>query len=98
MSQDNSLFGPLFAIVWVILVLVVGLVLVGAVLNARKARQHGFNPLTMQTDLAAKVMKSNLLGANRSKAERLAELDSLLAAGTITPAEHSEARAAILRQ
>ena len=98
MSQDNSIFGVLFAIVGVIVAVVFVIVIVGVVLNTRRARQHGLDPLTLQTDLAAKAMNSDLLRGTRGKAERLAEVDALLAAGTITENEHAEARAAIVRE
>jgi hypothetical protein len=97
MSQENSIFGPIFAVVVVIVAVVFVLAIVGVVLNVRNARRKGLDPLTLQTDLAAKVMGSGLLDARQSKAERLAELDAMLADGTITAAEHAEARAAILR-
>ncbi|GAB3606380.1 hypothetical protein GCM10027413_17890 [Conyzicola nivalis] len=71
MSQGNWAFGPIFAIVGLILTVVFVLVVVGAVLRVRKPR---------------------------SKAERLAKLDSLLANGAISQAEHAEARAVILRE
>jgi cell division protein FtsX len=91
-------FSTLFSVVVVVIAVVAVFVIVSVVRNARKAKQHGLDPLTLQTDLAAKVMQSDLLGAERSKPERLAELDSLLATGSITAAEHGEARAAILRE
>ena len=63
----------------------------------RKVRQHGLDPMTLQADLAAKVMRSDLLSGGQSKAQRLAEIDAMLAEGVVTPAEHADARAAILR-
>jgi len=53
--------------------------------------------MTLQADLAAKVMRSDLLCGGQSKAQRLAEIDAMLAEGVVTPAEHADARAAILR-
>lgn len=64
--------------------------------NSRAASRAGMNPLTLQTDLAAKVMNSELLAPAPSKEARLAELDGLLARGVISAAEHATARAAIL--
>ena len=97
MSQANPIVGPLFVVVGIIVTVVFVLVVVGVVLNVRKAKSLGLDPLTANVDLAAKAMDSDLLRGSRSKAERLAEVDALLAAGTITATEHAEARAAILR-
>ena len=60
--------------------------------NYRAARRAGMNPLTLQTDPAAKLMNSELLAPASSAEDRLAELDGLLARGVISAAEHATAR------
>ncbi|NQX28556.1 SHOCT domain-containing protein [Microbacteriaceae bacterium VKM Ac-2854] len=81
--------------IFIVLVIVVMVVLV--VMNVRRARQHGLNPLTMQTDLAARFIK-NGVGANPDAPlqDRLAELEALKASGTITEREYAQARASAL--
>lgn len=64
--------------------------------NAKAARRAGMDPVTMQTDLAARAMNSQLLAAPRSTEERLAELDGLLSRGVISAEEHAAARARII--
>ena len=61
--------------------------------NAAKARELGHDPLTMQTELAARAMDSGLLAPQKSLEARLAELDDLRARGVITAEEHAKARA-----
>jgi hypothetical protein len=64
--------------------------------NAAKARELGHDPLTMQTELAARAMDSELLAPRPSLEARLAELDDLHARGVITADEHAKARAEVL--
>ena len=64
--------------------------------------QQGIDPTVADVDLQAKLLKSDLLAGGRPAApertvtDRLAELDTLLSAGTITAAEHAAARAKVL--
>lgn len=88
--------GVAFAIVPVVIVLVLALIVVLIVRNVRRARSLGVDPTTLRTDVAARYLRE---GAGRTEAplgERLAELDRLRAAGTITAEEHARARAAAL--
>jgi uncharacterized membrane protein len=70
--------------------------------NVSKVVESGNDPTTFETDLAIRAMKSQALApaaaerAPKSTVERLAELEALLAAGTITPDEHAAARAKVL--
>jgi uncharacterized membrane protein len=89
-------FSVVFVVIAVFIAIVFVFVIVNVVRNVGKARQQGIDPFTVQTDLAAKVLNSDVLAAKSTKAERLAEVDSLLAAGTIDGDEHRAARAAIL--
>ena len=90
-------FSVVFVIVAVVIALVFVFVIVTIVRNVSRARQQGIDPFTVQTDLAAKAMKSDLLRGERSKADRLAEVDAMRASGAISAEEHAAARAAILR-
>jgi hypothetical protein len=85
-----------FTIVAVIIALGVVFVVVSIVRNVIKVRASGHDPITLQTDLAVKLLDSSALAAERPLPQRFADLDTLLAAGTITPEEHSAARARLL--
>ncbi len=80
------------------LLIVAGIVVVIVLIvrNIGHARRLGLDPMTTQVDLAARVLNSGALAPQRTIAQRLAELDDLLAAGTITADEHRAARAKIL--
>ena len=93
----EALFG--LAVVVVVIGLIVTLVL--KVRNVSKVIDSGNDPTTFQTDLAIRAMKSEALAPERSTpekttAERLRELDALLADGTITADEHAAARIRVL--
>ncbi len=83
--------------------LVVGVVIVGFVViialtirNAARVRNSGHDPLSLQTDLAVKLLDSEALTPAKSLESRLLELDALLTKGTITSDEHAAARARLL--
>ncbi|MGN6272501.1 MAG: SHOCT domain-containing protein [Protaetiibacter sp.] len=92
-----NLFGAGFVVFFGLVVLfIVAVVVVMIVMisrNAAKARQLGHDPLTMQTELAARAMDSGLLAPQKSLEARLAELDELRARGVISAEEHAKARA-----
>lgn len=100
-SGPTAFSGP-FLILFVIVGLIVlaGFVYVGYALvrNRRRLRDAGHDPTTINADLAARAMNSRLLAPadGRPVADRLAELDRLHAAGSITDAERTAARASIL--
>lgn len=86
-------------------VLFVGTVIFIVIVAARKwriAKDAGYDPLTMDTQIAAQVGRSALLRPadappERSSIEqRLAELDDLHDRGVISDAEHAAARAKAL--
>ena len=114
---DDSGFDPLLppgydaAFTAVPALIGIGFVVVIALMIRRGFRyaQHGIDPTVADVDLQAKLLKSDLLAAERTVeppvvtqgpartvTERLAELDGLLGAGAITAAEHAEARARVL--
>jgi hypothetical protein len=61
--------------------------------NVQKAKSLGHDPFTMETELAAKAIDSQLLSAGTTLEGRLRELDDLRARGIITVDEHAKARA-----
>jgi len=99
MESASTGFGGFFAL---FMILFVGAVIFSIVVGIRKYRilhDAGTDPFTVDAAVAAKVLKSDMLNtpAGRPLEERLAELDGLLSRGVISPDEHREARAAILR-
>jgi hypothetical protein len=93
-----ALFPVLFGAVALLVVAGFALVITLAVVNARRLRRQGLNPLTLQSDLAARAMGSRLLAPERTKADRLTELDDLLGAGRISREEFTSARERILAE
>ena len=89
-------FGTLFVAAGVVIAVVFVLVIVLLVRNANAYRRQGFDPTTVDADLAARVMRSQVLAPQESLEDRLAELDRLAAAGRISPEEHQAARARLL--
>ena len=89
-------FSAIFGVVVVIVLLGFGFVIFSIIRNAQKARQLGHDPITMQTELAARAIDSQALAPARTVEQRLAEVDALLASGAITADEHAAARSRIL--
>jgi uncharacterized membrane protein len=89
-------YGLAFAIVPVVIALVFALIIVLIVRNVRRARKLGVDPTTLHTDVAARYLREGIGRTEAPLGERLAELDRLRAAGTITDDEHARARAAAL--
>ncbi|SRR5690606_25134112 len=89
-------FATFFGIVVLFIIAVAVVMVVMISRNAAKARELGHDPLTMQTELAARAMDSELLAPRPSLEARLAELDDLHARGVITADEHAKARAEVL--
>ncbi|OOB92009.1 hypothetical protein [Rathayibacter sp. VKM Ac-2630] len=92
---DSGSADAAFAAVPIVIAAVVVLMVVLIVVNLRRAKKLGVNPLTLETDLAAKLAKDGF-GGGRTLRERLAELDRLRADGTLTAEEHAAARRAAL--
>ena len=95
--DPESTFLPAFSvgltIVAVIIALGVAFIVVSTVRNVIKVRASGHDPMALQTDLAVTLLDSGALAPDRPLLRRFADL---LAAGTISPEEHSAARARIL--
>lgn len=92
----DAVFGAGFAVIATLVVLVFVGVIGLSIHRAVRLSRQGVNPLTLETDLAARALKSGALRQAPSKMERLAELDVLEANGTISAAEREAARARIL--
>lgn len=95
-----ALFGTAFTVMFALVALFIAtvfvVVIVTIVRNARRAKAAGHDPLSMQTDLAVRMLDSDLLAPTEPIEARLARVDALRRAGTISAAEHAQARAAIL--
>lgn len=83
-------------IVAVIIALGAAFIVVSTVRNVIKVRASVHDPMTLQTDLAVTLLDSGAFAPDRPLLQRFADLDALLAAGTISPEEHSAARARLL--
>jgi cell shape-determining protein MreC len=100
-----SAFSALFVIVPIIFVGIVILIIVLAVVNARRLRSKGISPLATEAEIVADAVRGS--AAPRSSAQpaarpaqtleaRLAEIEQLHATGKITSAERDAARASVL--
>ena len=95
-SDVPTPFAVAFCIVLGLVVLGFVLTIVGAVKGTKTLRKAGFNPLTAQAELAAKLMNSEMLAPAHTLEARLAELDDLHSRGVISDEEHTTARAKAL--
>lgn len=98
-------FSALFVIVPIIFVGIVVLMIVLAVVNARRLKSKGINPLASNAEIMADAVRSS--AAQQPSAQpaaapaqtleaRLEEIEQLHAAGKITAAERDAARAKVL--
>lgn len=94
-------------IFWVIFLGVVAWGIYVAVKNYRLAKSRGYDPVTMETDMATRLMDSQIMqpaaptatptsAAPATVEERLAEIDGLHERGVISAEERAAARAKIL--
>ena len=95
-SPEVPAFDALFGVVGVIVVVGIIVAIAVSVRNASKAVEAGQNPLTVEYDLALKALSSDALAAPQPTEEKLAEIERLYAAGTITADEREAARIRIL--
>jgi len=89
-------FDAAFGLIGAIVVIGIIVAIVLGVRNASKAVEAGQNPLTVEYDLALKALSSDALAAPKPTEEKLAEIERLYAAGTITADEREAARIRIL--
>ncbi|MDO5743232.1 MAG: SHOCT domain-containing protein [Micrococcaceae bacterium] len=100
-SFGGGVFGamPVFMLVFAVLfVAAVGFIIVVGVRNYNASKRAGFDPFTLQTELATRAAKSRLLAPQQSREQRLAELSDLLARQVITREEYDKARLKILTE
>jgi hypothetical protein len=102
----GSAFAAVFVIVPILFVGVVVLMIVLAVVNARRLRSKGISPLATDAEIMADAVRSSSArqageqtaeGAARTLEARLDEIERLQATGKITAAERDSARATLLR-
>ncbi|GAA1876035.1 hypothetical protein GCM10009715_23460 [Paeniglutamicibacter psychrophenolicus] len=90
-----GVFGVLFAIAFVAMI---GFIVFVVVRNYKASKNAGLDPFTLQTELAVRAAKSQMLAPRQSREQRLAELEDLLARRVITPEEYQQARMKILTE
>lgn len=108
-APDQAGFETMFGIVMALVVLAAVVSIAIAVRRGARYLHHGIDPTTVDVDLQAKLLRSQALApaapapvadadgpGPRAVAERLAELDRLRDAGTITDEEHAAARARVI--
>ena len=104
-TDGTDLFTVVPVLVGVAAVVIVVLGVVTSVRSAKRLKDAGLDPLDPKTDLAIRLAQSRMLspeadapapGRTPSLTERLAELDALYRAGTISAAERDTARAKLL--
>jgi hypothetical protein len=88
----------LFSLVLILVVVVFAVGIAMTVRRAKKLRDAGIDPLDPETDLAIRLARSRTLlpPPPATLTQRLAELDDLHRAGTITSGEREAARARLL--
>ncbi|HET7900923.1 MAG TPA: hypothetical protein VFL59_07010 [Candidatus Nanopelagicales bacterium] len=97
-SGEMVVGGIAFVIVifWILFAAVVIFIIYTAVRRYRAAKDAGLDPFAGDVQLMGQAKNSAMLAPERTVADRLAEVDALLAAGTISTEEHAAARARII--
>ncbi len=99
MTPLTDWFPVIFGVILVLVIAVFAYVIYATIRNRRALRRAGHDPVTIQADLADRVLRSDLLSSgprDQGLEQRLAEVDRLHAAGTISDEERTAARARIL--
>ncbi|MFN8158235.1 MAG: SHOCT domain-containing protein [Candidatus Nanopelagicales bacterium] len=91
-----GIMAVLFVLFGIFFLLVVGFIVFSASRRYRAAKAAGLDPYAGDIQLMGQAKNSAMLAPERSVADRLAEVDALRAAGTISAEEHDAARARIL--
>ena len=78
-------------------ILFVGFIIYIAVRNYKATRKAGFDPFTLQTDVATRLARSQMLAPKKTTEQKLSELDDLLTRGIISREEYTQARSQALR-
>lgn len=98
---DSVTPGFMPIIFWIIggfVLLVFIFVIVSAVKSAARVRRAGHNPLTLQADIATRLLDSDALGSEPTVEARLERLERLRTTGTVTEEEYDAARSRLLTQ
>jgi uncharacterized membrane protein len=95
-STGLGIMGVFFALFWILFIAAVIFILYTATRRYRAAKDAGLDPFAGDIQVMGQVKDSALLAPEHSVEERLAEIDALRAAGTITAEEHEAARARII--
>ena len=89
-------FSTLFVSVGVLVAISFAVVIALAFRSAAKVRKAGHDPLTLQADLAVRLLDSDALSIRKPQQQRLADIEALFTTGAISESERATARAAIL--
>ncbi|GEM_PF-1226841 len=87
----------IMGVVVVLFIAVVAFIIYAQVRNYRKIKSAGMDPMTLESELKAKLVQSNLLAPKESLEAKLAELSGLLTRGVITNEEYTQARQDLLK-
>ena len=91
-----GIMGLLLVLFVILFVSVVGFMIYTASRRYRAAKQAGLDPFAGDIQVMGRVNDSAMLAPERSVEDRLAEIDALRAAGTISAEEHEAARTRII--
>ena len=92
-----EVFAGLFILALIFIACVAIFVFYAITRGWKASKKAGFDPMTMNVQVAAKAMDSKLLAPNESIEDRLLKIDDLRSRGVITEAEHAAGRAEIIR-
>jgi hypothetical protein len=95
-SQVFAGVGLVLGLFALFFIAVIGFMIFAVTRRYRAAKNAGLDPFAGDIQVMGKVANSAVLAPQITVEQRLAEVDGLLAAGTITAAEHQAARARIL--
>ena len=91
-----GIFAVFFVLAGIFILLIVVFMIFSIVRRYRAAQQAGLDPFAGDIQVMGQVKNSALLAPERSVVDRLAEVDQLHAAGTISADELAASRARIL--
>ncbi|MBC7763312.1 MAG: hypothetical protein H7201_16305 [Candidatus Saccharibacteria bacterium] len=89
-------FSTLFVSVGVLVAISFAVVIALAVRSAAKVHKAGHDPLTLQADLAVRLLDSDALSIRKPQQQRLADIEALFTTGVNSESERATARATIL--
>ena len=89
-------FSTLFVIAGLLVATTFVVVIALAIRGAAKVHKSGHDPLTLQADLAVRLLDSDALSVRKPQQQRLADVEALFTTGAISESERAAARATIL--